>query len=480
MCIYIDIYFDSLWVWDGGLFGFVGCFGFEVDILMVYLFFFLRNDTHFAPFSFFSFFFCFLLSSIPGVRIIKQDPWECLISFICSSNNNIPRITSMLQSIRQTYGQPIIDNRTNGFPNHHNNHNHNNNNTSFDSHHDNNNPQNNNNSCWYTFPSPQELSLATEVDLRTKCGLGYRAKYIIQTTKQVLEWGGESALWKLRRRSQQEQEQQHPHNHDDDNNNEHTDNTDNNGDHQLFGITTTTTTSDEEMYDSVRNQLMQLSGVGPKVADCVALFSLSQETCAIPVDVHVWNICVRDYAASTTRNYRPPEDDDDKKDNKDNDNNVQEDKNDKDVVLLLGSGPKKSSSSLTPKRYKHIQDIFRRQFPTKTGWAHSLLFVAELPSFRPALPQSILDEMDEVRTSVFCCCCCLFLDVRQQQQQQATALKYSTIGLSFHIYIYILMDGFVVVVGVLAVCFLFFIFSFRISHPPLSPTIFALAHTACV
>ena len=322
------------------------------------------------------------MSSIPGVRIIKQDPWECLISFICSSNNNIPRITSMLQSIRQTYGQPIIDNRRNGFLNIHNN-----NNTSFDSHHDNNNPQNNNNSCWYTFPSPQELSLATEVDLRTKCGLGYRAKYIIQTTKQVLEWGGESALWKLRRRSQQEQ--QHPHHDDDDNNNnDHTDNGD-----QLFG----TTTSDEEMYDSVRNQLMQLSGVGPKVADCVALFSLSQETCAIPVDVHVWNICVRDYATSLEDDY-----DNKNKDNDNDNNNVQqEDKNDKDVVLLLGSGPKKSSSSLTPKRYKHIQDIFRRQFPTKTGWAHSLLFVAELPSFRPALPQSILDEMDEVRTSVF-------------------------------------------------------------------------------
>jgi N-glycosylase/DNA lyase len=45
---------------------------------------------------------------IPGVRIINQDPWECLVSFICSSNNNIPRITKMLAAIRREYGQPLV------------------------------------------------------------------------------------------------------------------------------------------------------------------------------------------------------------------------------------------------------------------------------------------------------------------------------------------------------------------------------------
>ena len=42
-----------------------------------------------------------------GIRILRQDPWECLISFICSSNNNIKRITLMLSRIRTKYGRPI-------------------------------------------------------------------------------------------------------------------------------------------------------------------------------------------------------------------------------------------------------------------------------------------------------------------------------------------------------------------------------------
>lgn len=46
---------------------------------------------------------------IPGLRIIRQDPVECLFSFICSSNNNIPRITKMLSSFREAYGEKMLD-----------------------------------------------------------------------------------------------------------------------------------------------------------------------------------------------------------------------------------------------------------------------------------------------------------------------------------------------------------------------------------
>jgi N-glycosylase/DNA lyase len=45
---------------------------------------------------------------IEGVRVLRQDPLECLISFICSSNNNIARITLMLRRLRQTLGTPLI------------------------------------------------------------------------------------------------------------------------------------------------------------------------------------------------------------------------------------------------------------------------------------------------------------------------------------------------------------------------------------
>ena len=45
-----------------------------------------------------------IIPHLQGVRVVKQDPWECLISFICSSNNNIKRITLMLDRLRFTYG----------------------------------------------------------------------------------------------------------------------------------------------------------------------------------------------------------------------------------------------------------------------------------------------------------------------------------------------------------------------------------------
>ena len=44
---------------------------------------------------------------VPGMRVLRQDPTECLFSFICSSNNNIGRIGGMLQNLRAMYGTPI-------------------------------------------------------------------------------------------------------------------------------------------------------------------------------------------------------------------------------------------------------------------------------------------------------------------------------------------------------------------------------------
>ena len=42
-----------------------------------------------------------------GLRIIKQDPWECLISFICSSASNIPRIKSKLKALSEGFGKKV-------------------------------------------------------------------------------------------------------------------------------------------------------------------------------------------------------------------------------------------------------------------------------------------------------------------------------------------------------------------------------------
>jgi len=239
---------------------------------------------------------------IPGVRIINQDPWECLVSFICSSNNNIPRITKMLAAIRREFGKPLWSVRGGNDDE--------NGNGGGDS---SSNATTAATATLYAFPSLQDmLHHATDEKLRSLCGLGYRSKYIMETIRILDELGGEEYLHELRK-----------------------------------------------IQDPVvvQEKLCQFCGVGRKVADCVALFSLQQDA-AIPVDVHVWNIARRDY---------DPDDE-------------------------LGD-----IKSITPKVYKQVGDLFRSQFPTKAGWAHSLLFVAELPSFRPALPADIVNEMDQFR-----------------------------------------------------------------------------------
>ena len=45
--------------------------------------------------------------SLPGVRCLRQDPWDCAISFICSSNNNIKRIAQLVAALRNNYGAKI-------------------------------------------------------------------------------------------------------------------------------------------------------------------------------------------------------------------------------------------------------------------------------------------------------------------------------------------------------------------------------------
>jgi N-glycosylase/DNA lyase len=225
---------------------------------------------------------------IPGVRLIDQDPWECLISFICSSNNNIPRITKMLAALREQYGKPLVTIQGEETD-----------------------------TVLYSFPSFVELrSKATESDLRISCGMGYRAKYIMATMETLESLGGEHYLQELRK-----------------------------------------------LQDpiEVQERLLVFTGVGRKVADCVALFSLRQAD-AIPVDTHVWDICRRDYDEQ---------------------------------------GIFRNVKSLTPTIYRAVGDTFRSQFKPNAGWAHSLLFVAELPSFRPALHEDIVEEMDKVSSTSY-------------------------------------------------------------------------------
>jgi len=228
-----------------------------------------------------------IANAIPGVRILRQDPLECMMSFICSSNNNIPRIAKMISSFRETYGTFMMeiptrrDGEDDGIA-----------------------------MRIFSFPTLASLANATEDELRG-LGYGYRAKFIIETRNLLVECGGNDFLLNLRTRQDSA---------------------------------------------AVQAELTKFSGIGRKVADCIALFSLDQDD-AIPVDVHVQHIASRDYDPT-----------------------------------VLGE-----AKSITPTIYKRVGDLFRERFDSYPGWAHSLLFVAELPSFRGILPADVVREMDEWR-----------------------------------------------------------------------------------
>lgn len=86
-----------------------------------------------------------------GIRILKQDLWETLISFIISANNNIPRIKGIIERLSNNYGKKVLWNKKE----------------------------------YYTFPTPEELSKASVEDLR-KLGLGFRDKRVWETTQMVV------------------------------------------------------------------------------------------------------------------------------------------------------------------------------------------------------------------------------------------------------------------------------------------------------
>lgn len=139
-----------------------------------------------------------------GIRILKQDLWECIISFIISANNNIPRIKKIIERLSKTYGEKII----------------------FEG------------KEYYKFPTPESLGNATVQDLRD-LGLGFRDKRIYNTTKMILE--KQVDLEKIKKM---------------------------------------------ENTNLMRDELLRLDGVGPKVADCILLFGLKRFD-VFPIDVWV-------------------------------------------------------------------------------------------------------------------------------------------------------------------------------------------------
>ena len=92
------------------------------------------------------------LKMFPGLRLLRQNPFQCYISFIVSSNSNIPNIKSRLQNLCKTFGmRKIVDGNE-----------------------------------FFLFPEPSDLANASISDIK-KCGVGYRAKAVKTASLSVLD-----------------------------------------------------------------------------------------------------------------------------------------------------------------------------------------------------------------------------------------------------------------------------------------------------
>lgn len=140
-----------------------------------------------------------------GLRLLRQDPWECLASFILSSTKQIVQIRQIVSLLCERFGEPIAAAPQYG-------------------------PA-------FAFPSAARLARVSEADLRA-CKMGFRAPYLLESARMVTE--GKIDLERLR----------------------------------------------QVPVENARAELMNLPGVGRKIADCVLLFAYGFQS-AFPVDVWV-------------------------------------------------------------------------------------------------------------------------------------------------------------------------------------------------
>jgi len=158
------------------------------------------------------------ISAYRGLRLLRQDPWECMLSYICATNTNIPQIERTIDNLCRKFGRRI---RFDGKE-------------------------------FYTFPRAETLAKASISSIR-ECKAGYRAEFIKATAESIVE------------------------------------------DASIFDQIRSCT------YEEAREELLKFQqqkvfkGIGPKVADCVLLFSLDKLE-ALPIDVWILRIIVREYA----------------------------------------------------------------------------------------------------------------------------------------------------------------------------------------
>lgn len=164
-----------------------------------------------------------------GLRLLRQEPWECLASFILSSTKQIVQIQQCVELLCERFGEPVeqvgqaipCPPRTTNDPT-----------SRINGAHGGTRPTAN-----YSFPAATRIATTSESELRA-CKMGFRAKYLLAAARMVAS--GELNLAEL----------------------------------------------SQLPLDAARAELMRCPGVGRKIADCVLLFSCGQDA-AFPIDVWV-------------------------------------------------------------------------------------------------------------------------------------------------------------------------------------------------
>ncbi|GAA6004894.1 8-oxoguanine glycosylase OGG1 [Rhodotorula paludigena] len=239
---------------------------------------------------------------LEGIRVLKQDEWETLVSFICSANNNISRITLMVNRLCASLGTalphpssftpssvhhaastipsspppapPSVDPSTASAP------------------------------SLFSFPPPDALTATTTESLLRALGFGYRASFLPASAAHLLSRAREA--------------DQTPHEY-----------------LRALGRADFVAQGRGGIADA-REKLLEFKGVGRKVADCVLLFGLGW-TETVPVDTHVFQIAIRDYAFPASR-----------------------------------------TTSLTPQLHDRVSSFLATKWGAHAGWAQQVLFFADL------------------------------------------------------------------------------------------------------
>lgn len=242
-----------------------------------------------------------LRSRFSGIRILRQDPWENLISFICSSNNNIGRITKMIHALCKKYSSPLLSLAP---------------------------------PCpavasaptvatYHPFPPPSALAAPEVAAQLRSLGFGYRADFIQRTAKMLVDEHGTTVAAK-----------------------------------SIEGPERWLLSLRDVDTNKAREELLKFVGVGRKVADCILLMSLDkvclfpfegfaqhamEQREVIPVDTHVHQIAMNHYHFPRSSS--------------------------------------KGKTTMTPKLYDEISKKLSDIWGEHAGWAHSILFTADLKAF---------------------------------------------------------------------------------------------------